>query len=172
MTASAFTLDRFRLAGRGHLHGARCILQGDSPVSGPVPAMAPASASYLAHVGLECALKARILEKGGCASVDELTKKHPKVYDPLFTTKQGHDLDKLARDLGVEGLFRTLGKGWREDECWKRLSSSKRPYSLRYGAEDLDDAAVAEDVARCAELVEVLLSGLRRMRREKRPEKK
>jgi hypothetical protein len=172
MTASVFTLDRFRLAGRGHLHGARCILQNDPPSSGPVPALASASASYLVHVALECALKARILEKGGCDSVEELTKKHPKVYGPLFTTKQGHDLDKLAKDLGVDRLLATLGKGWREDECWKRLSSSNRPYSLRYGTEDLDDAAVAEDVERCAELLEVLLSGLRRMRRDRRPEKK
>lgn len=172
MTFSVFTLDRFRLAGRGHLHGARCILRKDGPSPTPVPALAPASASYLAHVALECALKARILEQGGCTSVEELQKKHPKVHGPLFTTKQGHDLERLAKELGVDRVLATMGKQWWDDDCWKRLSSSKRPYSLRYGTEEVDDASVTEEVERCTEILEVLLAGLGRMRRARRQEKK
>lgn len=172
MSSSVYTLDRFRLAGHGHLHGARCILAEDTATSGPVPALARASASYLGHVALECALKVRILEKGGYADVEELKEKHPKVYGRLFTTKHGHDLDRLAKELGVEGLLATMGKGWRDDECWKRLSSSERPYSLRYGIEDVDDASVTEELERCTELLDALLSGLSRMKRSRRPEKK
>jgi len=170
-TDSAFTLERFRLAGHGHLHGARCILEAAKTASGPVPALALASACYLVQVALECGIKARILERGGCTSVEELKRKQPKVYDPLFVTKQGHDLDKLAKQLGVDRLMATMGRGWREDDCWQRLTSSERPFSLRYGTENIDDAVATEEVERCAELLSVLLSGLMRTRR-RRLEKK
>jgi hypothetical protein len=166
---SAFTLDRFRLAGRGHLHAARAILDAAKSASRPNPALALASACYLVQVALECGLKARILEKGGCSTVAELKRKQPKVYDPLFVTKQGHDLDKLAKQLGLDRLMATMGKGWREDACWQRLTSSERPFSLRYGTEDVDDAAATEEIERCDELLSVLLSGLVRTK-HKRPE--
>lgn len=103
--------------------------------------------------------------------MEELKRKQPKVYDPLFVTKQGHDLDKLAKQLGVERLMATEGRGWREDGCWERLTSAERPFSLRYGTEDVDAAAATEEVDRGAELLSVLLSGLVRTKR-KRPEKK
>lgn len=168
---STFTLKRFRLAGHGHLHAARCILEAGKTASSPVPVLALASACYLVQVALECGLKARILARGGCVDVEELKRKLPKVYDPLFVRKQGHDLGKLAEELGLNRLMATMGKGLRQDDCWQRLTSSARPYSLRYGTEDVDDAMTTEEVERCAEVLTVLLDGLVRTKR-RRPEKK
>lgn len=168
---STFTRERFRLAGHGHHHAARCVLEAAKTAPGPVPALTLASASYLVQVALECGFKARILAMAGCESVEDLRRRHPKVYDPLFVTKQGHDLDKLAKQLGVERLMATMGKGWREDDCWQRITSSERPFSLRYGTEDVDEAAATDEVDRCADLLAVLLSGFVRTKR-KRPEKK
>lgn len=168
---SAFTLERFRLAGHGHLHAARCILEAAKAAPVPIPALALASACYLVHVAVECGIKARILARGGYADVDELKRKQPKVYNPLFVTKQGHDLAKLAEELGLHRLMATMGKGLRQDDCWQRLTSPVRPYSLRYGAEAIDDTMASKEVERCAELLAVLLSGLVRIKR-RRPEKK
>jgi len=161
MTGPTWTLDRYRLAGHGHLHGARCILESKPAKTVPTPALTPASASYLAHVALECALKARILFRGGYPSAEALQAKLPKVHAHLFRSAAGHDLGKLATELRLEGFVQTHGKSWREDACWKRMTLDARPYSLRYGVEQADRSRAKEELDRTSELLDVLLGGIK-----------
>lgn len=161
MTDPKWTLDSFRRAGHGHLHGAKCVLRGDAARGAPPPALAPASAVYLAHVALECALKAQLLSRGGCATTDDLAKKLPKVHSTLFRSARGHDLGALACQLGLKGFVETFGKTWVDDECWKRMASSDRPYSLRYGAETISRSTAEDEVQRVSFLSETLLSGIK-----------
>jgi hypothetical protein len=159
MTQPATTLDRFRRAGLGHLHGARRVLttqQGKATE----PALVPASAAYLAHVSIECAIKARLLARGGFASAEDLENKQPQVYSKLFKGKSGHDLSALAGQLRLKNLVENNGKSWADDACWRRMASSARPYSLRYGMEPIERPAAEQEVQRATELLGVLLDGL------------
>lgn len=163
MTADRWTITRFKMAARGHLHAASCVFeteQGQQRKPETRPATVPASAVYLAHVALECAIKARLLERNGCASVKDLERKDPKAFKVLFRSTKGHDLPVLAKKIRLENFVKTYGKEWSEDTCWERLSHSDRPYSLRYGAEEIAETEAQEDVARSRELADVLLSGI------------
>ncbi|MBI2893934.1 MAG: hypothetical protein HYY06_10310 [Deltaproteobacteria bacterium] len=123
--------------------------------------MVPGSAAYLAHVALECALKARLLSRDGYASAEALAEKQPRVHAALFRSTQGHDLAALAGYLRLNAFVETQGKPWLDDDCWKRMASSQRPYSLRYGAEPVAQASTQEEINRASALVEVLLQGLK-----------
>ncbi|MCG8556719.1 MAG: hypothetical protein MJD61_15745 [Proteobacteria bacterium] len=159
MSDEHWTLHTFRSAAAGHLHGAECVLSV-LPQNPTHPARAPASAAYLAHVALECAIKARLLYRAGCADGEDLKKKQPKVYDALFRRRQGHELARLAEEVRLSKLMKVEGKQWVDDDCWKRLTTSERPYSLRYGAENIGASAAGAEVARSKELADVLLSGI------------
>lgn len=159
MTHQIHTLERLRRSGRSHLASAHHVL---SKATGRARSdVVPVSAAYLVHVGLECVLKARLLYRGGCASAEDLKRKLPKVYDAYFRGSRGHKLDTLAQDLNLPRLMQTEGKPWVEDECWTRLGDTQRPYSLRYGSEDVDATSVAQELQRADEITEAVLAGTR-----------
>lgn len=54
----------------------------------------------------------------------------------------------------------TVGREWKEDACWKRISSEARPYSLRYGAEDVRRDQLGEELERVSEILARVLSGI------------
>lgn len=128
--------------------------------------MTPGSAAYLAHVALECAIKALILYRAGCANIGDLKRKSPKIYDQLFRTKHGHDLVRLAQEVRLSKFVGTYGKAWADDTCWKRMTGNDRPYGLRYGSERIGTDAAKEDVSRARDLSGVLLAGIGRGNRK------
>jgi hypothetical protein len=152
------SLHDFRLAAISHLAAAKKVL--DAPDE-KAPAKTPSTAAYLATVSLECVLKARILFRGGCESVEKLREKHARVYRALFTSAEGHAVESLAQHLRLEELLKSEGKGAPQADIWKRLSHSERPYSLRYGSEHLSVEDAAAEVAEVDSLHAPLLAGLK-----------
>lgn len=161
-TEDTWTLQRFRLAGQAHVHAARALLHPPPGQTAP-PALVPSSAAYLAQVALECAMKARLLFRGNFPSAERLSLKHPKVYEELFRSRKGHDVNRLATELRLKGLLETQGSPLANDACWNRVCSSERPYSLRYGAEHLSSVEAREDVDRASSVVEALFAGIGKM---------
>jgi hypothetical protein len=158
------TLHDFRLAAISHLNAAKKVL--DDP-DGTAPARAPSTAAYLATVSLECLLKARILFRGGVESDALLKDKAKPVYNALFTSAKGHAVESLARELRLEELLKLEGKTAPDPDIWKRLSHSGRPYSLRYGAEQLSAEDATAEVAAVEQLHAPLLAGLKLKRNRK-----
>lgn len=76
------TLHDFRLAAISHLAASNALLDAHDK---PRPAKTACSAAYLATVSLECLLKARILFRDGCESVERLRVRAKPVYEKLFT---------------------------------------------------------------------------------------
>lgn len=151
-----WTLDRLRRSGRSHLASAQHVLRNASGGGGT--AVKPGSAAYLAHVALECVLKAHVLYRGGCASAEDLRRKNPKVHADLFQGKHGHDLQFIADSLRLPELMKREGKRWSHDDCWNRITSSERPYSLRYGVEDVGDTDTQKELQRTSEIVAAVLA--------------
>jgi hypothetical protein len=106
-------------------------------------------------------LKARILFRGGFESVAKLRESHESVYSALFTSAKGHAVESLAQYLRLEQLLKAEGKSPPEAIVWKRLSRSGRPYTLRYGSEQLSAEEAAAEVAEVDSLHAPLLAGLR-----------
>lgn len=155
------TLDSFRRAGQSHLYIANRVLENRSVGgSNQEPVLKAGSAAYLAHVSVECAIKARLLSRGGFACAEDLEKKQPQIYSTLFRSKSGHDLQKLADHLGIKRFLESNGKTWLDDDCWKRMVSPARPYSLRYGIERITLGAAEEEIKRATELVAVLTDAI------------
>ena len=167
MTQHTWTLEKFRRSGRSHLEGARYVLNHVQDVRPGQPMLMPLSAAYLAHVALECIMKARLLYRNGCASTEDLQRKYPKVYAALFQGKRGHDLDFLSESLRLPELMKLEGKTWVDDDCWKRIASTERPYSLRYGAEDVEASKVEQELQRAAEISTALLSSTKTIARRR-----
>lgn len=140
------------------------ILNDPGPSLGKRPALAPTSASYLAHVALECGIKARLLYRGGVFSIDDLQSKQPRVYETLFRSRTGHDLAQLASEVNLAGVMAAEGKPLNQDACWRRMTAPTRPYSLRYGAENVEETHVKEEVNRSNDILDVVLSGIGRLR--------
>lgn len=163
MYQHTWTLERFRRSGRSHLASAQHLLD---LVKQALPAThaKPHSAAYLAHVAVECALKALLLSRNGCASKEELELKHPKAHAALFHGKSGHDLKRLAEHLRLGRFMGLSEKAWSEDDCWKRIVNDDRPYSLRYGAEEVSAEAVEEELERVKAVVGTVLGAIRTVR--------
>ncbi|HOW51400.1 MAG TPA: hypothetical protein PLV42_05065 [bacterium] len=142
------------------MESARHILDNFPAPPPPPPALILSSSTYLAHLALECAIKARLLHKQGVNSVDDLEKKHPKIHTALFRGKKGHDIQKLSTDVDLQGILKNEGRPLQKDACWTRIISSTRPYSLRYGTETLQRAEASEEISRISGILELLLSGL------------
>lgn len=165
-----WTLAHFRRVGREHLNGARAVLNASS--EGQASECAPVTAGYLVHVALECSIKARLLYRAGCNSTDELKRKYAAVHDKLFQSKSGHDIEKLASQVRLEELLMLEGKRLPPSETWNRMKASHRPYSLRYGAERPDHPEVLQEIDEASKLVDVLLSGLGKLKEAPRKSKR
>ncbi len=152
------SLHDFRLSAISHLAAANRILEtNDATTAGRTPA----TAAYLAGLSLECLLKARILLRGGVESVEKLREKQSAVYKALFTSAKGHDLNNLAGNLRLDALLASEGTKAPKAEIWERLSHAQRPYSLRYGSEQLSSADATAEVAEVSRLHAPLLAGLK-----------
>lgn len=151
-----WTLEKFKRAGRSHLASAEHVLNAGADGRSRIR---PGTAAYLAHVALECVLKARLLYRGGCASAEDLKRKNPKVHDKWFGGKHGHNLRLLAEHLRLPGLMQTEGRPWCDDRCWGRIASDERPYALRYGAEDVTVSHVRQELDRTSQIVDAVLAG-------------
>ncbi len=159
--ADLWTLRKFQQASHSHLNGAQSVLEKYTTPPRNKPALMPATAVYLTHVALECGMKARLLRKTGCNTVSEFCKKQPILYGKLFHSKIGHDINELSVGVNVQSLYRTDGKTWKNDTCWKRIIKRERPYTLRYGAEAVTVTVANEEITRVSELLDVLFLGIR-----------
>jgi HEPN domain-containing protein len=163
MNNQDWTLRRFKQAGQAHLHSASRILKSaDGNNTGP--ALTSVSATYLAHVALECLLKANLLRRGGFENVAKLRKSLPRVYENLFRGVAGHSIKQLADELRLHHVLVGQDDSLTNDACWARVCSSERPYSLRYGAEELTVKEATEDVNRAEQIARTLLRDLGRKR--------
>ena len=151
------TLESLRRISRSHLRGAHESSHA-TPKAGQAPIL-PMSVAYLAHVAIECALKVRLLYRSGCASKEELAAKQPSIHRAMFQGKQGHDLQLVATQVRLRAAMVSEGKAWKEDDCWKRMASLNRPYSLRYGFEALTKLEAEQELARAEEIVSAILAG-------------
>lgn len=150
-------LDHFRLVAVSHLAASKKLLT--SGVSSH--RRNPSTAAYLATVSLECVLKARILYRANIENDDDLRRKLPDVHRKLFTGASGHAVGTLAQHLRLEELLKLEGKSLPDHSVWTRLCHAGRPYSLRYGVEDLSVEEALAEVRAVESLHEPLLSGLR-----------
>ncbi|MDX9723018.1 MAG: hypothetical protein RBU37_19870 [Myxococcota bacterium] len=155
-----WTLKSFRSSSAGHLEAAERILEPQSKKGRQAPGLTPGSAAYLAHVALECAMKARLLWRAGCADTEKLQTQLPKVHRTHFAGKQGHNLRKHAAELGLAKLVKEEGHEWSDDDCWHRMCGGERPYSLRYAGEEVNAEQAREELDRATKLREILVSGI------------
>lgn len=158
-----WTLERFKQAGLAHLHSASHVLRSVERDKA-APSLASASATYLTHVALECLLKAKLLRRGGYENVAKLKKSLPKVYKNLFRGVAGHSIEQLSDELRLRRELAGQSDCVTNDACWVRVCSAERPYSLRYGAEELTVTEATEDVGRAEQIAHILLRGLGRKR--------
>lgn len=161
MTRSIWTLDRFRRAGVGHLRSAEHVLEKAKSRTVGEPSSLPGSAAYLAHLALECVLKAHLLARGGCASAEVLERRHPRVHDALFKGRRGHNLKNLADQIRIESVLNLAGAKWNDDATWKRMAADDRPYTLRYGVEQLSPGDAENELKRASALLATLVRGTR-----------
>ncbi len=127
-------------AGRQRIEAANhlCPLHGASR---------PGVSAYLAHVGLECLLKAWLLFKNNARDTYQFRSRLPAAeVDEIFSGK-GHDLRVLAEKAS---LRRHLTAGDEQDLMdrpgWSRLTSTGRPYDVRYGVANVAVAHAREEV--------------------------
>jgi hypothetical protein len=88
-----------------------------------------------------------------------MERKQKKIAD-VFRGREGHDLNRLARELRLENLLQTEGVEWTDDERWQRLTDDERPYSLRYGCESPDIFQVREELRLAKAISEAVLRGV------------
>lgn len=171
-SSATLTLDGFRRIGQSHLQAAKEVLDKVSvttPRRGQKdPAILPATVAYLAHVALECVMKARLLSRGDCATATDLERKAPKVHRELFRGKSGHSLSTLAKQLRLKAILGDDAAILVHDACWSRMQHTERPYSLRYGAESLNRGEVGEELERAAKITAALIRDMPSVRRQKK----
>jgi hypothetical protein len=127
---------------RNTYHGAVALQNATKPIP----------AAYLAQIALECAFKARILGLYHCSRLSTFKDKHPDLWDKIFKGKNGHDLGGLSQEAVWPRLCITLGKeSPLTGNVWNRIKSKEpeRPYSLRYGMENLSLPEAQEELDLC-----------------------
>jgi hypothetical protein len=144
---------QFQVAGRMRINVASDVVGGKGE--------RPQVAAYLVHVGLECWLKARIMDMLGIETLSDLKKKRPRVADRLFAGVSGHDLDELAKQAALPRLLAAKGAADVIGDVWLRMCGTERPYSLRYGAASVDRKQ-AEAELKVAQRVQDVLEGVLR----------
>ncbi|HSN98212.1 MAG TPA: hypothetical protein VLS89_07935 [Candidatus Nanopelagicales bacterium] len=163
-----YTLKNFRNAAEERLKAATTLLDAKNrDIASRAPALRRASTrlraqlgAYLVQVGLECWLKARIL------ALSLSKEKSPSVVlyverfgtlgqdgrkrSPIFDSAEGHRLTLLAQKASLERLLKDAGKppSLMTDRCWARMTHGERPYSLRYGAEEVSIEDAQEELER------------------------
>ena len=107
----------------------------------------PAVAAYLAHVGMECLLKAWLMVKNNANDTQQLRKRLPeREADELFSAK-GHNLVALAEKAALKRhLVAENEPGLMDLAAWARLATPPRPYNLRYGVLNLGLDEAKEEV--------------------------
>jgi HEPN domain-containing protein len=107
----------------------------------------PAVAAYLAHVGMECLLKAWLLLKNNADDTHQLRARLPEQEaDELFSAK-GHNLAALAEKASLKRhLVAENEPGLMDLAAWTRLANPPRPYNLRYGVLNLALDQAQEEV--------------------------
>ena len=128
------TLNHFKAAAASHVRaavGAQTLYENSTP-----PRALAGTIAYLSSISVECSLKSLILKASKVSDTDVLKKRHLRLYESLFQSKNGHSIDKLAI---ASRLSAYLGNEapQKNDSVWVRMCSSERPYSLRYGSESL-----------------------------------
>jgi hypothetical protein len=127
-----------------------------------VPCPRPAVAAYLAHVGVECLLKAWLLYKNKATDTHQFRAKlPPKDAEALFTAR-GHDLRLLADKASLKRhLVAEKASALLAGEAWGRLASDGRPYDVRYGTVAVAAADAAEEVSVAKSLLHLIERVLR-----------
>lgn len=107
----------------------------------------PAVAAYLAHVGLECLLKAWLLLKNKAADTYALQKRIPESEVEILFSAKGHNLGMLAKKVSLDRhLIAQDEEHVLESKGWKRLVGGQRPYDVRYGTVTVSSTHAREEV--------------------------
>ena len=115
-------------------------------------------AIYLSHVALECALKLRILLKNSAQHVERLSHLLPKKeFDALFNGRTGHDLHYLGNTACLRRYLIAHGSEHLLDsQEWKAMAGD-RPFSVRYGTENIPARTARSQVQFSAQLAALIL---------------
>lgn len=143
--------DQLKKSARTKLAAAEVLVKGKGPHPGP--------AAYLIHVALECAMKLRILVSQRVERTDELRNSRgmdKTTFDGLFSGRSGHDLHHLAKVARLRSLLVAKDREQLlESKAWRGMAGD-RPYSLRYGTEDITDSE-SEDHLKLAKEITLLI---------------
>ena len=135
----ATTLSHFRAAAEAHLHIA------SAQIVGTPPSRTPGAIAYLSSVALECSLKALILKHMGAVDLGDLRNRQPRIHSRLFSSRTGHQLDQLAAQANLARYLGGDSPQMKAPHVWRRMCGQDRPYSVRYGFEEVnEDDALAE----------------------------
>ena len=117
------------------------------------------AACYLAHVALECALKARLLAMAGVWDVDAFIRRRGMAAENIFRGANGHNLEFLAYHARLRVLLEARQKrGALRTPAWQALSHERRPYSLRYGHEKPERSEAISQIAFAGDMVGIVLT--------------
>lgn len=141
------TRDQFQTAAKQRHQAARELL-------GSSHSPKPQVACYLNLVALECLLKARIMDQAMRPRMPPLKEVlGEKKYEQLFGSSAGHSLSLLAEESSLRRGLKAAGRDKiLQGTAWKRMCSSGRPYSLRYGTEKLSTAEAQDEVTAGTEI--------------------
>lgn len=107
----------------------------------------PAVAAYLAHVGMECLLKAWLLLKSNADDTRQFRARLPPQEADEFFSAKGHNLAALAKKASLKRhLVAENEPGLMDLAAWARLANPPRPYNLRYGVLTLASDHAKEEV--------------------------
>jgi hypothetical protein len=107
----------------------------------------PVVAAYLAHVGIECLLKAWLLLKNKAEDTHQLRSRLPQHEARELFSAKGHNLTALAEKVSLRRLLVADNQQQLMDSAaWTRLVDPRRPYDLRYGVSNLGLEQSKEEV--------------------------
>lgn len=157
-------LDDFRKSTYGHLAVAKAVLEG----RGLIPREPPSALER--RLSRQC--RSRVFNQGAIAvppgvperrrGAERSTRRPTRVYS---RARKGTTLKKLAGEVGLQESVKLEGGSWADDGTWMRMTSSERPYALRYGAEEVSPVEADAEVTRTHTLVKTLLAGIGHSRR-------
>jgi hypothetical protein len=122
----------------------------------------PSVSAYLAHVGLECLLKAWLLYKNNASDTRQFRNRIPEAEaDQLFSGK-GHDLKMLAeKALLKRHLTASDEEELLRHPAWARLAATSRPYDVRYGIATVPVSQAREEVQIAMSILKSMEKALR-----------
>jgi hypothetical protein len=129
--------EEFRISARRKIKGAE-ILLGKKNLCAEV--------SYLCMIAMECALKRKLLSKYSFRRSEEINEDHQIAN--YFKSSLGHKIQILSKKVDIRKKI--------DKHIEKRIFSENRPYSLRYGSENVNDNDCQKEFKYAKSLVDEL----------------